>query len=99
MNGDFNFSKAVFESQLGTMKNILKLMEFKFGGRDSEQYKYIKEQVMNYFYEAMKKFFLNGVDNGMFEKCSCGLNIRHGWQKECNFCAGSGFRDKKNKEK
>lgn len=86
-------AKEIFALQLGIMKNILKLGEFKFGGKDSDQFKYFKESVMNYVYDGTKKFFIQGVSNGVFEKCDCGGNLRRGW-KDCPKCAGSGFCDK-----
>jgi hypothetical protein len=79
--------------QLGVMKNTLKLMEFKFGGRDSEQFKYVKEQIMNFTYDGTKKFFIQGVADGVFEKCDCGANLRHGYTA-CEDCSGSGYKDK-----
>jgi hypothetical protein len=87
----------IFEMQLGIMKSILRLMEFKFGGRDSDQYKYIKEQLMNYIFDATKKFFQQGLIEGIFEKCKCSANLRQGW-KECSLCSGSGFCDKVERE-
>jgi hypothetical protein len=87
-----NIAKKIFELNLGIMKNILKLMEFKFGGRDSDQFRFVKEQIMNNFYDGMKKFFQNGTDEGIFERCSCGASMRHGWTS-CEFCSGSGWKD------
>jgi hypothetical protein len=75
------------------MKRILKLGEFKFG-KDSEQFRFYKEETMNSVYENSKKFFLQGVSEGVFEKCNCGANLRHGWT-ECTFCCGSGYKDMK----
>ena len=89
-----SLSKQIFTLQLGVMKNILKLMEFKFGGRDSDQFKYVKEQIMNYTYDGTKKFFTQGVIDGVFGNCSCGANLRHGYT-DCPDCSGSGFCDKK----
>lgn len=91
-----NISKSVFEMQLGVMKNTLKLMEFRFGGRDSEPFKYVKEQIMNFHYDGLRRFFQQGVDEGAFESCSCGANLRHGWQA-CSHCSGSGYSDVKDK--
>lgn len=88
-----NLSKAIFETQLSIMKSILRLMEFKFGGRESEQYRYAKEQAMNYFYNNTKKLFEQLVSEGTVERCVCGANIRHGWTS-CESCSGSGFRDR-----
>ena len=87
-----NLSKSIFELQLGIMKSILKLGEFKFGGKESEQFKFFKESVMNSTYDSTKKFFISGVNDGTFEKCSCGANLRHGWT-DCPQCSGSGFKD------
>jgi hypothetical protein len=87
-----NIAKSVFVMQLGIMKNLLTLFEFKFGGRDSDQYKYVKEQIMNYVYEGLKKFYQEGVELGIFEKCPCGANLRKGF-RNCE-CGGSGFHDK-----
>lgn len=87
-----SLSTSIWELQMGVMKNVLKLMEFRFGGRDTEAYRYVKEQVMNYTYEATKKFFIQGTAAGLFERCECGANLRHGWNS-CQSCAGSGFRD------
>ena len=87
-----NLAKSIFVLQLGIMKNVLKLMEFKFGGRENEQFKYVKEQVMNFFYDGTKKFFIQGVADGVFEKCGCGANLRHGYT-ECPNCSGCGYKD------
>jgi hypothetical protein len=89
-----DISKSSFELMLGTMKAQLKLAEFKFGGRDSESFRYFKEQTMNHFYEGIRKFFQQGLTDGTFEKCSCGANMRHGWT-ECPRCSGSGYSDTK----
>jgi len=86
-------SKDVWNLLVGIMKNQLKLAEFGFGSRDTDRYKYYKEQTMNHFYEAAKKYFLTKVADGSCERCPCGANLRHGWDK-CEDCAGSGYRDK-----
>ncbi len=86
-----NLAKSIFEMQLGIMKRILKLGEFKFG-KDSDQFRFYKEETMNAVYENSKKFFQQGAGDGIFEKCSCGANLRHGWT-ECTFCCGSGYKD------
>jgi hypothetical protein len=89
-------AKPVFEQQLSIMKRILKLGEFKFG-KDSEQFKFFKEEVMNSIYEGTKKMFLLLSNDGVLEKCGCGANLRHGWT-DCQLCAGSGFKDKIDKK-
>ena len=87
-------SKNIFALMLGIMKNQLKLAEFRFGGKESDTYKYYKEQTMNHFYDATKKFYLQGVIDGLFETCECGASLRHGWSQHCQQCAGCGFKDK-----
>lgn len=86
-----NLAKSIFEMQLAIMKRILKLGEFKFG-KDSDQFRFYKEETMNAVYENSKKFFQQGVSEGAFEKCSCGANLRKGW-KDCESCCGSGFKE------
>ena len=98
-----SLAKGIFNLMMGIMKNQLKLAAFRLGGGtkdetgktiDSEPYKYFKEQTMNHFYEATKRFYQEGVAIGLFERCPCGANLRKGW-KDCPDCAGSGYRDKK----
>jgi hypothetical protein len=86
-----NLAKSIFEMQLAIMKRILKLGEFKFG-KDSDQFRFYKEETMNAVYENSKKLFQQGVSEGVFEKCDCGANLRHGW-KSCESCCGSGFKE------
>ena len=86
-----NLAKSIFEMQLGIMKRILKLGEFKFG-KGTDEFRFYKEETMNAVYENSKKFFQQGVTEGSFEKCSCSSNLRHGWS-DCE-CGGSGFIDK-----
>lgn len=85
-----SLSKSLFESQLGIMKRILKLGEFKFG-KDTEQFKFFKEEVMNAVYDGNRKLYVQMSDQ--FDRCDCGANMRHGWS-ECPKCAGSGYCDK-----
>lgn len=84
-------TKNIFEMQLDIMKRILQLGEFKFG-KDTDQFKYFKQETMNAVYEGTKKFFLKGVKDGDFAACDCGASLRHGWNS-CNFCSGSGYKD------
>jgi len=89
-----SISKSIWEMQLGIMKNVLKLGEFKFGGKESDQFKFFKESIMNFTYDGIKRFYQQMTTEGLFDKCSCGANLRHGWT-DCPECAGSGFADKK----
>jgi len=87
-----NYSKAIFELMLDIMKKQLKLAEFGFGGKN-DAFVYFKEQTMNHFYDTTKKFYQQGVADGIFEHCNCGNSIRRG-HKDCE-CGGSGYKDKK----
>jgi hypothetical protein len=91
-----NIAKSIFELMLGVMKKQLNLAEFRFGGKNSDSYKFFKEQTMNSFYDDTKKLFSQMVVEGILEKCPCLANLRHGW-KFCE-CGGSGYCDKKNSE-
>jgi hypothetical protein len=82
---------------LGAMKSQLSLGEFRFGGKESESFRYFKQQTMNTFYEGAKKFYKDGIEKGVFEPCPCGANIRHGY-KTCQWCHGSGYRDVEKKD-
>jgi NADH pyrophosphatase NudC (nudix superfamily) len=92
-----NCSKAIFELMLDVMKKQLKLAEFGFGGKESEAFIYFKEQTMNHFYDTTKRVYQQGITNGDFDYCKCGASIRRG-HKDCEFCGGSGYRDKEKKE-
>ena len=87
-----NVAKSIFEMNLDIMKRILSLGEFKFN-KDTDQFKFFKQETMNAVYEGTKKFYLKGVKEGTFEPCDCGASLRHGWDK-CESCGGSGFKDK-----
>ena len=89
-------SKEIWDLELSIMKSQLKLGEFKFGGRESEQYRFFKENTMNHVYEGTKRFFQKMEKAGLFERCECGANLRHGWTG-CEKCGGSGWKDKEEK--
>lgn len=74
------------------MKKILSLYEYKVG-RDTDEYKYFKREVMDYFYNEMNKFYENLIKLQYAEKCSCGAKLRKGYSK-CDDCGGSGYKEK-----
>ena len=88
-------AKLMFHMNLSIMKKILDLIEFKMDKRTSE-YKFMKKQVMDYFYESLKKRFKQLSDEKIIEHCSCGANLRKGY-KPCKDCGGCGFRNTKDK--
>ncbi len=82
---------TIYLEQLGVMKQILSLAEFKFDKRTKE-YLYFKSQVMDNFYNGLKKLFKKLEEQKILQKCSCGTNVRKGF-RNCS-CKGSGFINK-----
>lgn len=90
-------AKAIYLEQLAVMKKLLDLLSFKMDNRTKE-FKYAKSQVMDYFYNGLKKLFKKLEEENIIEKCKCGTNVRKGY-KQC-VCGGSGFVNKEiNKDK
>jgi len=81
--------KMIFEKQLSMMKATLRMGEFKFG-RDTDSYKYFKEQVMDTFYKGTLSLLRDMEKNGLLKKCQCHGNLREGYQ-DCSFCSGCGY--------
>lgn len=86
----FDIIKDVFWLCLGIMKNILSLAEFKMG-RNTDEYKYFKKEVMNYVYDGLSKFYKDLEKNGKVSKCDCGARLRKGYNS-CPHCGGSGYK-------
>ena len=84
-------AKKIYLEQLAVMKKLLDLMAFKLDQRTSD-FKYMKSQIMDYFYNGLKKLFKELENEGIITKCSCGTNVRKGY-KRCK-CGGSGFINK-----
>ena len=85
------FAKTIFLINLSIMKKILDLVSFKFDRRTNE-FRYLKSQVMDYFYESMKKEFDKLVSQKILENCDCGAHMRKGYSK-CPKCQGSGYKN------
>lgn len=81
-------AKAIYLKELSVMKKVLDLIAFKFDNRTNE-YKYMKKQIMDYTYEGLKKLFSQLESEKVIKKCSCGTNVRKGY-KNC-LCGGSGY--------
>jgi len=77
---------------MNAMKKTLDLVAFKMDRRTND-FKYAKEEIMNYFYNNLKEMFKELEKAGIIEKCSCGTTLRNGY-KSCE-CRGSGFINKK----
>lgn len=80
--------KTVFLNTLTSMKKILDLLEFKMN-KNSDEYKYMKKEVMDYTYNALKKTFQELQENKVIKNCPNKCNLRCGF-KTCQ-CGGSGF--------
>lgn len=87
-----NILKRVYWLSLTIMKKVLSLYEYKVG-KNSEEYRYFKKEVMDYFYIELNKFYQDLLKQGLVEKCSCDAKIRKGYSN-CESCGGSGYKDK-----
>jgi len=81
-------AKTVFLVNLDIMKKILDLGKYKLG-KDSEDFIYYKQQVMEYTYNSLKKLFKLMVDEKLIERCHNKCSLRNGYSK-C-VCGGSGY--------
>lgn len=85
-------AKVIFLEQLAIMKKLLDLMAFKLDKRTAD-YRYIKKEIMDYFYNGLTKLFKQLESENIIERCACKASLRKGY-KNCD-CGGSGFRNKK----
>lgn len=84
--------REIFWLCLSIMKSILSLAEFKLG-KNSDDYRYFKAQVMDFFFNGLSKFYQNLLKKGILEHCPNNCKIRHGYSK-CDFCGGCGYKVK-----
>lgn len=85
-------AKAIFHKNLSVMKQILDLGEFKLG-KNSEDFKYFKKQIMDDFYKGLQSLFKVMEDEKILVKCNCSSKIRHGYS-DCIECGGCGYKNK-----
>lgn len=86
-----NIAKEIFLNNLTQMKEILGIGEFKFG-KDSDEYKYFKKQVMNASYNNLTNLFNTLKNENVIERCKCNSNLRRGYT-DCETCNGAGFKN------
>lgn len=86
-----NIAKEIFLNNLTQMKEILGIGEFKFG-KNSDEYKYFKKQVMNASYNNLTNLFKALKNENLIERCKCNSNLRHGYT-DCETCNGAGFKN------
>lgn len=80
--------KDIFWMNLSILKKTLSLYEYKVG-KNSDEYKYFKQQIMDYFFLELDRFYKESLKKGLIKKCPCGTNVRKGF-KDCE-CGGSGY--------
>jgi len=82
-------SKIIYTYNLKIMKKTLDLVELAMDKR-TKQWKYVRSQIFDYFYEELEKEFKYLMDNKTIQKCECGTNLRKGYSN-CPKCGGSGY--------
>ncbi len=92
-----NIAEKLFLNCLNSMKQILDLGEFKFG-RNSDEFKFYKKQVMDIFYKGLSETFKQLEHDGEIERCSCKAKLRHGYTN-CPECHGAGHMNRKKLKK
>ena len=88
---NLQISAIIYLKAMNAMKKTLDLIAFKMDGRTND-FKYAKEEIMNYFYNNLKDMFKELEKADIIEKCPCGTTLRHGYKK-CD-CRGSGYINK-----
>ena len=85
---NIEIAKTIFLLNLDIMKKQLDLMAFKFG-KNSEEFIYLKKQIMDYHYNAILKLFKDLEKEKKIKRCHCKASVRSGYSK-CE-CGGSGY--------
>jgi len=83
-----NIAKEIYLSHLTTVKRILDLLQLKFG-KESEEFKYLKKQLFDYYYTDIKKLFQKLEHENIIKRCPKKCSIRQGYTS-CE-CSGSGY--------
>jgi len=86
---EIQIAKEVYLRCLSIMKKTLDLVELAMDKR-TKQWKYVRSQIFNYFYEELEKEFKYLSDNKLIKKCECSANLRKGF-RNCPKCGGSGY--------
>ena len=86
-----NIAELIFLAHLEIMKSVLDLGEY--GLRDDKKaYIYFKKQVMDLFYNGLRKTFVGLEREGVLKRCKCNSNLRHGYT-DCANCHGAGYEN------
>lgn len=84
-----NLAKEIYLSQLSVTKNLLDLLQLKFG-KDSDEFKYLKKKTFDYTYNYLKKLFIKLETEKLIKKCPKNCSLRNGYTA-CEHCNGSGY--------
>jgi len=82
-------ASEIYLRSLTIMKKVMDLVELAMDKR-TKQWKYVRSQIFDYFYEELEKEFKTLLNNKVLQKCDCGANLRRGF-KSCPKCSGSGY--------
>jgi hypothetical protein len=85
---NIQIARTIYLTQLNILKKILDLLQLKFG-KESDDFKYLKSQIFNYFYSDMDKLFKQMENDKIIKRCPKKCSIRHGYT-DCQ-CSGSGY--------
>ena len=88
----------IFTRAMSSMKSMLDMGEFKFGGKDDNGYKFYKKEVMDQTYDMLVDIYAELLTEGVIETCGCGAFItkeKRGGYSQCQWCNGSGYRNTK----
>jgi len=83
-----SIARNIYLAHLNILKKILDLLQLKFG-KESDDFKYLKSQIFNYFYSDMDKLFKQMENDKIIKRCPKKCSIRHGYT-DCE-CNGSGY--------
>ena len=88
----FQIAQAIFHKNLSVMKKILDLGSYKLG-KNSDDFKYYKKQIMDYTYKELNNLFKQLADEKILTKCPKKCSLRKGYSN-CE-CGGSGYVNEK----
>lgn len=85
-------AKIIFFKHKNTLKKLLQMGEFKFGGKKSQEFKFYKKTCSDHMYDQLKQILKLLEIMKISEKCTCSSSIdkREGI-KPCILCGGSGY--------
>ena len=86
---EIQIGKVHYLCMLSIMKKTMDLVELAMDKR-TKQWKYVRSQLFDFFYEEIEKELKYFTDNKLIKKCDCGANLRQGFKK-CPKCGGSGY--------